>query len=182
MGSGARFPRSHGQGLCGVLPVPLSAPSSGTSSSSLWEMGNRDSKMERGPRSLSLAQALVGCMCQGRSWPPGHAVSHHPDTCQAESAMGKLPCLFQRPRASQAGNTGAQVSELYVQIAHISSQRCSQEPEHSLLAASLQEDPNISCRHGEKPALFPIHKGWLQNNTEICHSEYAASVQIGLTA
>lgn len=125
------------------------------------------------------------CVCQGNPAPNPSKARFVPSDPRLKSPMqspGNLPCFFPRLCAAQVGNVGAQICELYVQIAHISSQSCSQEPEHSLLAASFQEDTDISCRHGKKPALFPIHEGWLQNNTEICHSIYVASVQIGLTA
>lgn len=51
---------------------------------------------------------------------------------------------------------------------------------HSTPARS--QDADISRGHGEEPELLPIHEGWLQNKLGICHSIYAASVQIGLAA
>lgn len=157
--------------------LPCLCPSVSPGPGNLWLQPVR-------PRELGLwnADSPSGrCVCQGNP-APFHQSTACPIGSQAEILNAIPRKSSPRPCAAQVGNVGAQACEHYVQIAHIGSQSCSQEPEHSLLAASLQEDTDISCRHGEKPALFPIHKGWLQNNTEICHSIYAASVQIGLTA
>lgn len=111
---------------------------------------------------------------------PPHSGAVHQCPQNGFSPCPEIPPQTPLPKASLSPSRENRGLSLTALRANNSHQLPALFPRATAIARS--QDADISRRHGEEPALLPFMKGWLQNNTGICHSIYTASVQIGLTA
>lgn len=97
------------------------------------------------------------CVCQGNPAPSTKAQRVPSDWADIPNAIPRKSS----PRlcAAQAGNVGARACEHYVQIAHIGSQSCSQEPEHCCWQPACRRTPIFHADMARNQPCFPFTRG-----------------------